>query len=163
VRQTTAENPTAILKRIISIAKNMIQQSSLRKEESMNVPASSSAADEKQTSARSGLEQLPVEIGGDTERTKSSLARLISNSADKLEGLMLEIQEMLDFLRAEGERVQGEITSYAQLNQKVALAATKIRAETVGSWKPAGEARQSPVRSLASGRDKIKRWPAPPD
>jgi hypothetical protein len=129
----------------------------------MNVPASSSAADEKQTSAKSGLEQLPVEIGADTERTKSSLARLISNSADKLEGLMLEIQEMLDFLRAEGERVQGEITSYAQLNQRVAVAATKIRAETVASWKPPGEVRHSPGRPLASGRDKIKRWPAPPD
>ena len=129
----------------------------------MNGPASAPTADEKTTSVKSGLEQLPVEIEGDTERTKSSLARLISNSADKLEGLMLELQEMLDFLRAEGERVQGEITSYAQLNQRVALAATKIRSETVGSWKAAGEVRHSPVRPLASGREKIKRWPAPPE
>lgn len=132
------------------------------KEEPVNVPAST--ADDRTGLVKSDLEQLPAEIGQDTEQTRSSLARLIANSADKLEGLMSEIQEMLDFLRTEGERVQGEITSYAQLNQKVALAATKIRAETVGPWKgTAAEVPLSRPKQLTSARERIKRWPAPPD
>jgi hypothetical protein len=48
---------------------------------------------------------------------------------------MSEIQEVREFLMSEGERVQREIANYAQLNQSVTLAATKIKAETVGTWK----------------------------
>jgi len=129
----------------------------------MNGPVSAATAEAK-PNLNSGLEQLPTEIEDDSVRTKSSLARLSANSADKLEGLMSEIQEMLDYLRSEGERVQGEITSYAQLNQKVAAAATKIRAETVGPWKgTASDAQYSRPKQLTSGRERIKRWPAPPD
>ena len=76
---------------------------------------------------------------------------------------MSEIQEMREFLVSEGERVQREIANYAQLNQSVALAATKIKAETVGRWKSpaiAGESHSS-VRQLSNGREKLKRWPAP--
>jgi len=129
----------------------------------MTGPVSAAMAEAK-PNIKSGLEQLPAEIEENCERTKSSLARLSANSADKLEGLMSEIQEMLDFLRSEGERVQGEITSYAELNQKIALAATKIRAETVGPWKgTASDAQYSRLKQLTSGRERIKRWPAPPD
>jgi len=107
---------------------------------------------------KSGLEDLAAQIEGDTEKTTSSLSRLISNSAEKLEGLIAELQEMLEFLRSEGERVQREIASYAQLHQSIASAATKIKTETVGTWKMAGEAQHSAPRPL-NGRDKLKRWP----
>jgi hypothetical protein len=76
---------------------------------------------------------------------------------------MSEIQEMREFLVSEGERVQREIANYAQLNQSVALAATKIKSETVGRWKSpaiAGEPHSS-ARQLSNGREKLKRWPAP--
>ena len=113
-------------------------------------------------SPQSALDELPVQIEKDTERTKSSLARLTSHSIDRLERLMSEIQEMREFLISEGERVQREIANYAQLNQSVALAATKIKAETVGAWKGtaiAGEA-HSGAKQLSNGREKLKRWPA---
>jgi hypothetical protein len=112
---------------------------------------------------KSPLEEFPAQIQNDTERTTSSLARLTSNSVDRLDRLTSEIQEMREFLISEGERVQREIANYAQLNQSVALAATKIKTETVGTWKTgaiAGEAHLG-AKQLFNGREKLKRWPAP--
>ena len=128
----------------------------------MNAPTAVPVADEKSLPVKSALEELPAQIEEDTERTKFSLARLTSNSVDKLEGLMSEIQEMREFLRSEGERVQREIVNYAQLNQSVALAVTKIKAETVDTWKStavAGEA-HSGAKQVSNGRERLKRWPA---
>src|SRR6478672_8325287 len=101
----------------------------------MNAPTSAPVADDKSPPVKPALEEFPAQIENDTERTTSSLARLTSNSVDRLERLMSEIQEMREFLISEGGRVQREIANYAQLNQSVALAATKIKAETVGAWK----------------------------
>jgi hypothetical protein len=129
----------------------------------MNAPTSAPLADDESLPVSSALEEFPSQIENDTEQTKSSLARLTLNSVDRLERLMSEIQEMREFLVSEGERVQREIANYAQLNQSVALAATKIKAETVGRWKSpaiAGESHSS-VRQLSNGREKLKRWPAP--
>jgi hypothetical protein len=122
-------------------------------------PAEEKSLSVKSPPVKSALEDLPAQIEGDTEKTTSSLSRLISNSAEKLEGLIVELQEMLEFLRSEGERVQREIVNYAQLHQSVASAATKIKTETVGTWKITGEAQHSAARPL-NGREKLKRWPA---
>jgi hypothetical protein len=127
----------------------------------MNVPMSVLADDDKSPPAKSAAAEFPA-IDEDTERTKSSLARLTANSIDRLEGLMSEIQEMREFLRSEGERVHREVVNYAQLNQNVALAATKIKAETVGTWKStslAGDTHSS-AKQLSNGRERLKRWPA---
>ena len=129
----------------------------------MNAPTSAPIVDDKSLPLKSPLEEFPSQIENDTAQTKSSLARLTSNSVDRLERLMSEIQEMREFLISEGERVQREIADYAQLNRSVALAATKIKAETVGAWKSpaiAGEA-HSGAKQLSNGRDRLKRWPAP--
>jgi hypothetical protein len=56
----------------------------------MSGPTSASAADDKSLPAQSVLDELPVQIEDDTERTKSSLARLTSHSIDRLERLMSE-------------------------------------------------------------------------
>jgi hypothetical protein len=127
----------------------------------MSAPTSAPGTDDKSLPAQSALEELSVQIEDDTERTKSSLARLTSHSIDRLERLMSEIQEMREFLISEGERVQREIANYARLNQSVALAATKIKSETVGAWKGtaiAGEA-HSGAKQLFNGRERLKRWP----
>ena len=129
----------------------------------MNAPTAAPVADDKSPPVKSPLEEFPAQIQNDTERTTSSLARLTSNSVDRLDRLTSEIQEMREFLISEGERVQREIANYAQLNQSVALAATKIKTETVGTWKSSaivGEAHFG-VKQLSNGRDKLKRWPAP--
>jgi hypothetical protein len=126
----------------------------------MNAPTC--AVDEKTIPVKSGPDGL-VQIETDNERAKSSLARLTSNSIDKLDGLISEIQEMRNFLKAEGERVQREVGNYAEMSQGVALALTKINADTVGPWKGSdGEARASGAKRPASGRERLKRWPAPP-
>ena len=128
----------------------------------MNAPTSAPVADDKPLPVKSALEEFPAQIENDTERTKASLARLTSNSVDRLERLMSEIQEMREFLISEGERVQREIANYAQLNQSVALATTKIKAETVGAWKSTAIAAEahSGAKQLSNGRERLKRWPA---
>jgi hypothetical protein len=128
----------------------------------MSAPTSAPVADDKSLPAQSAVDELPVQIEDDAERTKSSLARLTSHSIDRLARQMSEIQEMREFLISEGERVQREVANYAQLNQNVALAATKIKAETFGTWKStaiAGEA-HSGANQLSNGRERLKRWPA---
>ena len=62
------------------------------------------------------MADLPAQIKVDTEKT-----------TEKLEELISELQEMLEFLRSESDRVQCEIVNYAQLQQSVAPAATKIK------------------------------------
>lgn len=128
----------------------------------MNAPTCVTAVDAKSLPVKPALDELAqIEIGN--ERTKSSLAQLTSSSIEKLDELISEIQEMREFLKSEGERVQREIGNYAELSQSVALALTKIKADTIGPWKGIdGEARQSGPKQLAGGRERLKRWPAPP-
>ena len=124
----------------------------------MSAPTSAPVADDKSLPAQSAVDELPVQIEDDAERTKSSLARLTSHSIDRLARLMSEIQEMREFLISEGERVQREVANYAQLNQNVAFAATRIKAETFGTWSTAiaGEA-HSGAKQLSNGRERLKR------
>ena len=107
----------------------------------MNAPTSAPVADDKPLPVKSASEEFPAQIENDTERTKSSLARLTSNSVDRLERLMAEIQEMREFLISEGERVQREIANYAQLNQSVACPLPRL--------KPRPLARRKAPQSLA--------------
>ena len=67
---------------------------------------------------------------------------------------------MREFLISEGERVQREIANDAQLVQSVALAATKIKSETVGAWRGRNRWRSTFWREqLFNGRERLKRWP----
>jgi hypothetical protein len=59
----------------------------------MNAPTSAPVADDTSLPVKPALEEFPAQIENDTERTKSSLARLTSNSVDRLERLMSEIQD----------------------------------------------------------------------
>ena len=121
----------------------------------MNAPTCASSAEEKSLSVNAppmkwALADLPDQIKGDTEKT-----------AQKLEELISELQEMIEFLRSESDRVQCEIVNYGQLQQSVASAATKIKTETIGTWKITGDTQHSAARPL-NGREKLKRWPAQP-
>jgi Fe-S cluster assembly scaffold protein SufB len=116
------------------------------------------AFDSKSLSEKSGLDEL-AQIDNDNELTKSSLARLTSNSINTLDELISEIQQMREFLKSESERVQHELGSYVQLSQRVALAASKIKADTIQPWKGTDGAG---AKQPADGRQRLKRWPAPP-
>jgi hypothetical protein len=74
-----------------------------------------------------------VQIEDDAERSRSFVARITSNSIDELGELSSDLtsalQNLQEYLKAEGERVQREIVDYAHLN-RTALAAIKTIIET---------------------------------
>jgi hypothetical protein len=55
-------------------------------------------------------------------------------SEKEIDNLIAELQAMRNFLKAEGERVQRELTSYAQATE-AALSSVKIITESMGEWK----------------------------
>jgi len=64
----------------------------------------------------------------------SLLDRVSSSSVSEIDRLMGDLRNVRDFLASEGERVQREIQSYAQLSQ-VAMTSVKIIAESMSQWK----------------------------
>jgi hypothetical protein len=66
----------------------------------------------------------------------SIIQRVAGNSLQEIELLIAELQTLRDFLRTEGERVQREITGYAQLSH-AAMRSTKIITESMAQWKSA--------------------------
>jgi hypothetical protein len=74
-----------------------------------------------------------VQIEDDAEKSRSFVARITSNSIDELGELASDLtsalQNLQEYLKAEGERVQREILDYAHLN-RTALAAIKTIIET---------------------------------
>jgi len=64
----------------------------------------------------------------------SLLDRVSGSSVTEIDGLIDDLRNVRDFLKNEGERVQREIASYAQLSQ-VAMTSVKIIAESMSQWK----------------------------
>jgi hypothetical protein len=64
----------------------------------------------------------------------SLLDRVSGSSVQEIDDLIADLRNVRDFLQTEGERVQREITSYAQLSQ-VAMTSVKIIAESMSQWK----------------------------
>jgi hypothetical protein len=69
-----------------------------------------------------------------TANINSLLDRVSGSSVTEIDALIADLRNVRDFLHAEGERVQREIASYAQLSQ-VAMTSVKIIAESMGQWK----------------------------
>jgi len=71
----------------------------------------------------------------------SLLDRVSGSSVSEIDRLISDLRNVRDFLQTEGERVQREIASYAQLSQ-VAMTSVKNIAESMGQWKSqVGDAR----------------------
>jgi hypothetical protein len=64
----------------------------------------------------------------------SLLDRVSGSSVTEIDGLIADLHNVRDFLKSEGDRVQREIASYAQLSQ-VAMTSVKIIAESMSQWK----------------------------
>jgi hypothetical protein len=64
----------------------------------------------------------------------SLLDRVSGSSVTEIDSLIADLRNVRDFLQTEGERVQREIASYAQLSQ-VAMTSVKIIAESMSQWK----------------------------
>jgi hypothetical protein len=64
----------------------------------------------------------------------SLLDRVSGSSVTEIDSLIADLRNVREFLKAEGDRVQREIASYAQLSQ-VAMTSVKIIAESMSQWK----------------------------
>jgi len=64
----------------------------------------------------------------------SLLDRVSGSSVSEIDSLIADLRNVRDFLQTEGDRVQREIASYAQLSQ-VAMTSVKIIAESMSQWK----------------------------
>jgi hypothetical protein len=78
---------------------------------------------------------LPEEAGEQAVTSINSLLdRVSGSSVTEIDSLIDDLSNVRDFLKNEGERVQREIASYAQLSQ-VAMTSVKIIAESMSQWK----------------------------
>ena len=77
-----------------------------------------------------------------TEATVNSVNSLIQrvagSSLAEIENLISELESLRDLLHAEGQRVQREISGYAQLSQ-AAMKSTRMIADNVAQWKRAAD------------------------
>ena len=81
------------------------------------------------------LRRLHPETGEFAVNNINSLVQPVAvASLQESETLMLELQKLRNFLESEGERVQRELTGYAQLNQ-AAMKSTQMITETLAQWK----------------------------
>jgi hypothetical protein len=85
-------------------------------------------------------ETTPIEPN--TEATvnnvNSLIQRVAGTSLAEIEKLISELESLRDLLHAEGQRVQREISGYAQLSQ-AAMKSTRMIADNVTQWKRAAD------------------------
>jgi hypothetical protein len=62
------------------------------------------------------------------------IQRVAGTSLAEIENLISELESLRDVLHAEGQRVQREISGYAQLSQ-AAMKSTRMIADNVAQWK----------------------------
>jgi len=81
-------------------------------------------------------------LDSSTEATVNSVNSLIQRVAGtslaEIEKLIGELESLRDLLHAEGQRVQREISGYAQLSQ-AAMKSTRLIADNVAQWKRAAD------------------------
>ena len=72
----------------------------------------------------------------------SLIQRVAGTSLAEIENLISELESLRDLLHAEGQRVQREISGYAQLSQ-AAMRSTRMIADNVAQWKHAADGLRS--------------------
>jgi hypothetical protein len=89
-------------------------------------------------SSSSGTPAADLPMESSTEATVNSVNSLIQRVAGtslaEIENLVSELEALRDLLHAEGQRVQREISGYAQLSQ-AAMKSTRLIADNVAQWK----------------------------
>jgi hypothetical protein len=83
--------------------------------------------------------QAPLDTSESTVNSVNSLIqRVAGTSLAEIEKLISELESLRDLLHAEGQRVQREISGYAQLSQ-AAMKSTRMIADNVTQWKRAAD------------------------
>jgi hypothetical protein len=68
----------------------------------------------------------------------SLIQRVAGTSLSEIENLISELESLRELLHAEGQRVQREISGYAQLSQ-AAMRSTRMISDSVAQWKVAAD------------------------
>jgi hypothetical protein len=85
-----------------------------------------------------GPESLEPGAEAAVTNVNTLIQRVAGTSLSEIEHLINELEGLRDLLHAEGQRVQREISGYAQLSQQ-AMKSTRIIAENVAQWKRTAE------------------------
>ena len=90
--------------------------------------------------AAASLETPALEPGSEAtvNSVNSLIQRVAGTSLGEIEKLISELESLRDLLHAEGQRVQREISGYAQLSQ-AAMKSTRMIADNVAQWKRAAD------------------------
>ena len=85
-------------------------------------------------------ETAPTDANTDAtvSNVNSLIQRVAGTSLAEIEKLIGELESLRDLLHAEGQRVQREISGYAQLSQ-AAMKSTRMIADNVSQWKRAAD------------------------
>ncbi|OCK62152.1 hypothetical protein [Bradyrhizobium sp. LMTR 3] len=83
---------------------------------------------------------VPVDANAEAtvNNVNSLIQRVAGTSLAEIEKLISELESLRDLLHAEGQRVQREISGYAQLSQ-AAMKSTRMIADNVTQWKRAAD------------------------
>ena len=84
----------------------------------------------------SGEPMLEPGTDAAVNNVNSLIQRVAGASLGEIENLVAELESLRDLLHAEGQRVQREISGYAQLSQ-AAMKSTRMIADNVAQWKRA--------------------------
>jgi hypothetical protein len=76
----------------------------------------------------------PTDVESPSENMGNLVQRVAGASMSEIDNVILELQNVREILRKEGERVQREISGYANLSQ-AAMASMKIIAESMVQWR----------------------------
>lgn len=94
------------------------------------------------TTETTASSETSAPLDSSTEATVNSVNSLIQRVAGtslaEIENLIGELESLRDLLHAEGQRVQREISGYAQLSQ-AAMKSTRLIADNVAQWKRAAD------------------------
>jgi hypothetical protein len=90
--------------------------------------------------AVTSTETVPLDATADAtvNNVNSLIQRVAGTSLAEIEKLISELESLRDLLHAEGQRVQREISGYAQLSQ-AAMKSTRMIADNVTQWKLAAD------------------------
>jgi hypothetical protein len=80
--------------------------------------------------------EAPLDPSADAtvNNVNSLIQRVAGTSLSEIENLISQLEGLRDLLHAEGQRVQREISGYAQLSQ-AAMKSTRMIADNVEQWK----------------------------
>jgi hypothetical protein len=80
--------------------------------------------------------EAPLDQGAEAtvNNVNSLIQRVAGTSLSEIENLIAELEALRDMLHAEGQRVQREISGYAQLSH-AAMKSTRMVSDNVQQWK----------------------------